>query len=100
MRYVKMLGLLAVAAAALMAFAGSASANTVTSNEGATPTIKATAGETTLHGVATITCQKSSVEGPVETHGAGVTVKGPIKSLKFETCGTNHVTVLTNGTGT
>ena len=52
MKYVKMLGLLAVAAAALMAFAGTASATTITSNAAApsdTPTIKASAGVTKLH---------------------------------------------------
>jgi hypothetical protein len=101
MKYIKMLGLLAVAAAALMAFAGTASATTLTSPAETTYTnsIAATAGETTLHGVATITCLKSSVEGPVEAHGSEVTTRGSINSLKFETCGTDHVTVLTNGTG-
>lgn len=96
MKYVKMLGLLAVAAAALMAFAGTASATNVTSNEGETPTIKATAGETTLHGVSTITCQKSTVEGKVETHGAGVPASGKITHLAFEECN-NPVTVISLG---
>ncbi|HEY8501511.1 MAG TPA: hypothetical protein VIL21_02395 [Solirubrobacterales bacterium] len=99
MKYIKMLGLLAVAAGALMAFAGSASATEVTS-EGKlyTGVIKATAGETTLHGIKTITCKKSTVEGAVETHGSSVTASGKITHLKFEECGTDHVTVLKPGT--
>lgn len=99
MKYVKMLGLLAVAAAALMAFAATASATTLTSPAGTTytSTIKASAGETTLHGVVTITCKSSATEGSVEQHGTNVTAGGKIKSLTFAECGENHVTVKNAG---
>ena len=97
MKYVKILGLLAVAAAALMAFAASASATTVTTTTGgaaATPTIhavseeKAVAGTThvLLHNeAATIQCN-STTEGTVESHGSGVTAKGLLSALTFTNC--------------
>jgi hypothetical protein len=104
MKYVKMLGLLAVAAAALMAFAGTASATSITSNEGTTPTINASAGKTELHpgsgtSFLTVSCNKSTVKGAVEQHGAGVTVKGKIAQptdLTFTEC-SDPVTVLAGG---
>jgi hypothetical protein len=97
MKYVKMLGLLAVAAAALMAFAGTASATTLTSPAGETPTIMATSINTALHGpFTTVACSHSEVEGKVESHGAGVTAKGKISKLTFTGC--NYpVTVKTLG---
>ena len=98
MKYVKMLGLLAVAAAALMAFAGTASATSLTSSSGTTPAISASAGATSLDGAfTTVTCQKSEVSGSVTGHGAGVPVSGPISTLHFKEC--NYpVTVEANGT--
>jgi hypothetical protein len=101
MKYVKMLGLLAIAAAALMAFAGSASATTLTSPTGTTYTGKITAeshnGPTTLHGsFVSVSCQKSHVEGQVEKHGPGVTVSGKIATLSFAEC-SDEVTVLKPG---
>jgi hypothetical protein len=99
MKYAKMLGLLAVAAAALMAFAGIASATTVTSNEGETPTLKASAeGHAVLDNpIATIECA-SNVEGAVQSHGAGVDASGAITALSFTGCTNSwHVTVSTNG---
>ncbi|HEY8501410.1 MAG TPA: hypothetical protein VIL21_01885 [Solirubrobacterales bacterium] len=98
MKYVKMLGLLAVAAAAMMAFAGTASA-TVLKSEGSTYTGTIhgeSEGKTTLHGPADISCEKSTVAGPVETHGAGVTVEGNISTLDFSECNA-HVTVVSAG---
>lgn len=99
MKYLKMLGLLAVAAAALMAFAGTASATTITSpaNVVATPAIEATSTHTQLHGAfVSVTCTHSLVKGKVESHGAGVTAKGNISSLSFTGC--NYpVTVLKAG---
>jgi hypothetical protein len=88
MKYVKMLGLLAVAAAALMAFAGSASASTITSPTG-TPAeaLTATAGATSLDGAfVTVTCQSSHVAGTVTSQGSGVTVNGTITALSFANC--------------
>jgi hypothetical protein len=100
MKYVKMIGLLAVAAAALMAFAGVASATTVTSNEGETPTVKASSeGHAKLVGPLGINVQcNSTVEGKVESHGAGVTAKGNLSSLTFTGCTNGYeVTVLAKG---
>ena len=90
MKYVKMLGLLAVAVSALMAFAATASATTLTSPTGTTytGTIKSESeGATTLHGsFVDVSCGKSQVEGKVETHGTGVTAGGKISKLTFEEC--------------
>ncbi len=99
MKYVKTLGLLAVAATALMAFAASASATTVTSSTGETPTFHATIGQTTFHGIATITCASGALSGSISSHGSGVTASGSISTLTYSECGPVHVTVLTNGTG-
>ncbi|HEX5984426.1 MAG TPA: hypothetical protein VFY69_09495 [Solirubrobacterales bacterium] len=87
MKYVKMLGLLAVAAAALMAFAGAASATEVTSETGSTPNIHATSIDTELHGEAfSVGCDHSTVEGNLETHSATGTAKGEIDVLTFTGC--------------
>jgi hypothetical protein len=103
MKYVKMLGLLAVAAAALMAFVGTASADTLTSAAGTTPTLKATSANATLHNaVGTIECE-SEVEGPVTGHGAKAPVSGTIEKLTFganKACvgGSVHNNTITGGT--
>ena len=89
MKYAKMLGLLAVAVTALMAFAGVASATTLTSPAGTTytSTIKATSTESSLDGAfVTVTCAHSAVEGKVESHGAASTAGGKISSLTFSSC--------------
>jgi hypothetical protein len=114
MKYVKILGLLAVAAAALMAFAASASATTVTSPTGTAATLTTGSGEThkkgtQIHAIseegavagtshvllhnsnASIQCN-STVEGDLESQGAGVTAKGEIDILTFTNC-TNGWTV-------
>ena len=102
MKYVKILGLLAVAASALMAFAATASADTATSPTGTTytSTLSATAeGHAILHNpIEKIECA-SSVSGPITGHGAGKPVTGTISSLTFTGC-TNewHVTVVSGGT--
>jgi hypothetical protein len=91
MKYIKMLGLLAVSAATLMAFAGTASATSITSNDPkdpATPTITAiNEGHVTLHGAFTsVTCAESHVAGKVEKHGVNVTASGKIATLSFGSC--------------
>ena len=100
MKYVKMLGLLAVAAAAFMAFAATASATTVTSPEGTTYTGKIVAeaegGGITVDGPADINCGESHVEGEVEGHGSSVTATGKISKWTFEQCGV-HLTIETKG---
>lgn len=97
MKYTKILGLLTAAAAALMAFAGVASATTITSSSGPTPTIEATSTHTELHGAFTsVTCAHSEVKGTVEKHGVGVTASGKISTLHFSNC-SDPVTVLKAG---
>jgi hypothetical protein len=100
MKYVKMLGLLAVAAAALMAFAGSASATEVTSPHGTryTGVIKATSeGKTFLTGsFANVECNGSHVEGTITSQGSAVTASGPVNLLTFTECNF-PTTVITNG---
>jgi len=101
MKYVKILGLLAVAVAALMAFAGTASADSVTSPTGTTytSTLKASAeGHAVLDNpIAKIECA-STVEGAVETHGTKVPAAGKIKALTFTGCTDEwHVTVVAPG---
>jgi hypothetical protein len=87
MKYVKILGLLAVAAAALMAIAGTASATTVTSSNGTTPTIEAESSNGELHGAfITVKCTESKVKGSVESHGSSVTVEGLLTVLVFDKC--------------
>lgn len=100
MKYVKMLGLLALAAAALMAFVATASATTATSPKGTTYTstvIGGTEGHAILHDTnglgITIECN-STVETKVEKHGTGVTVSGNIIGLGWSNC-TNNWSVTT-----
>lgn len=99
MKRVKILGLLSVVAAALMALSGTAAATTVTSDAGTTPNLVMEAeGHVTLDNpIAKIPCA-SKLEGDVTSHGSGVTVGGAIDSLSFTNCTNNwHVTVLLNG---
>ncbi len=122
MKYVKMLGLAAVAAAALMAFVGAstASATVLCKVEGekagtATtgtkcPAEKAYPKGTVIHAVNTSTailegepfnieCKKSTVQGETTNEGSATeTVDGPITVLTFEECGPSTVTVLKKGT--
>jgi hypothetical protein len=100
MKHLKMLGLAMVAAAAFMAFAGSASANPVlTSPEKVdyTSTITATAEGSLLlqAGFANITCTTSTVSGTVTTNNT-TKASGPITTLDFSGCDST-VDVLKNG---
>ncbi|MGN6256709.1 MAG: hypothetical protein ACTHN3_03020 [Solirubrobacterales bacterium] len=104
MKYAKILGLFALAAAALMAFAGTASATQLTSPSGTVYTSKIVAegeGETTLENTAIglkVQCVKSTVEGTVASHGSTVTAAGNISSLTFTECTNGYtVTVLKSG---
>jgi hypothetical protein len=101
MKFVKMLGLLAVAASALMAFAGTASADILTSPTGTLYTGKIHAhseGHAILHNpIAKIECT-STVGGEVTSHGPGQKVTGHISTLNFTNCTDNwHVTVVAAG---
>jgi hypothetical protein len=104
MKYMKIFGLAAMALAALMAIAGTASATTLTSPSGTTytSTIKAVnEGAITLTsvfgGFGAISCSESTIEGKVETHGSAVTPGGVIEKFTWEKC-TKTATVIQKGT--
>ena len=98
----KTLGLLALSVTALMAFAASAYATTVTSPTGTTITGNKegkSEGHVILHNpIAKIECA-SELNGPIESHGEGVTAAGKVTTLSFTGCTNNwHVTTVTGGT--
>ncbi len=110
MKYVKMLGLLAVAAAALMAFAASASADYVTTTtNGTTPPVNTEKIHAVNHSgkhvilenaIAKIECA-STAEGTIETHTGGTdkeSATGPLSVLNFTGC-TNSWHVTTKALG-
>jgi hypothetical protein len=107
MKYLKILGLAAIAAAALMAFAGSASATELTSPAGTMVTTGTTIsssseGEAVLDSlVGEIKCA-STVEGTTSnTGGTGESVEGSISTLDFTGCTDGaDVTVVSGRTGT
>ena len=104
MKYIKMLGLAAVAAAAMMAFvgAGTASATVLCENNQTSGCTNAVAKGTVLDfsvetgtsallkgpfGETIATCTESTVKGPVSNAGgAGATVSGSIETLTFGSC--------------
>jgi hypothetical protein len=106
MKFIKMLGLAAVAAAALMAFVGASTASadvlctTNTTSACATGwvvtevktslTPKTSAVLETTAGEELVTCTESSVSSTVEKQGKGINPEGPITSLSFGGC--NHTT--------
>lgn len=111
MKYLKILGLAAVAAMALMAFAGTASATVLCNNNASTTAcsskvaagahITGEAGGTstleTTGGTVLVTCKKADLTGEVKSAGgSAATVSGPIKTLDFTEC-SKPVTTLVNG---
>lgn len=99
MKYVKMLGVLAIAAAAMMAFAGSASALLTEGPNDPVDTgdiLHAHSDNTILTGGIEVSCEESTVEG--EFFGNGST-SGTITELAFTDCGVDTVTVLNEGHG-
>ncbi len=103
MKYIKMLGLAAVAAAALMAFVGASTASAAALYSGASKVGTGTKVESTgtnavlKAGFATITCGHSEVDGKVENAGGvGVPVSGAINRLTFTECNAT-VNVLKKG---
>jgi hypothetical protein len=98
MKYIKLLGLLAVAAAALMAFAGTASA-TLTNADGTSPkTIHGNAsGLTSLTGTVNVSCEKSTFGVEIQTNDANE-ASGPLYGLTYELCGSHTVDILQKGT--
>jgi hypothetical protein len=97
MKHLKIMGLAAVAVAAMMAFAGTASATILTSPAGTKyeGEIRSSA-ETSLTlkaGFANITCTESTVAGTPKNFGSATeTVSGPIGTLSFGNA--NHECVL------
>ncbi len=117
MKYVKMLGLAAIAAAALMAFVGASSASatvlckTKVNAAGFCPKGWVMAQGEEIHAVSetenptltstfkTVTCEESTVKGEVEVKGdAANTVKGPVLTLTFTKNCNCTVTVIKAGT--
>jgi hypothetical protein len=107
MKYIKMLGLAAVATAAFMAFAGTASATITGPTPGALPTTIHATGSTAAGdgsylleaGFAEITCTESTVHGDVNTNDTLV-ASGPITGISFTGCGSATVDPLKNADGT
>lgn len=107
MKYLKMLGLAAVSAMAMMAVtAGAASATTLevggaAKNEKITISASLKAGTSavlqTTSGASANTCTKSSVSGTTVSPFTGATVTGPLATLTFEGC-EHPVTVHKMGT--
>jgi hypothetical protein len=104
MKYLKMLGLAAIAAAALMAFAGAGTASATELTCGASMCEKETTISSASEGhavldsiIGKIECN-SEVSGKTEnTGGASETVKGAISTLDFTGCTTATVHVLKSG---
>lgn len=104
MKYLKTLGLIAAAAAALMGFVGTASAATLTSPVntvlGVGTVIKATSEHVELTGSITTTCTHSVLEKRI-THQGGdsptKTVTANIEYLDFTNCGPTTITVVNGG---
>jgi hypothetical protein len=105
MKFTKILGVVAVAALALMAFASTASATTLEVGgvkQSGSVAIKSSlkSGTSALladtAGFFANTCTASAVEGSTSTT-TGTTVSGPISALSFTSCATEPVTVDTKG---
>lgn len=97
----KILGLLALIVTALVALPAVAQATTVTSPTGTVITGEKegkSEGHVVLDNpVAKIECT-SELNGPIESHGSGVTAKGNVKKLSFTNCTNSwHVTAVTAG---
>jgi hypothetical protein len=104
MRSAKLLGGAVLAAVALMAIAGTASATVLTGKgeeilKVGTKGKAVSEGPVVLSGTINITCQKSVVEGEITNAGSSTTtVEGKVTSLTFQECGSSTVTVLELGT--
>jgi hypothetical protein len=103
MKFTKILGLAAMAALALMAFASTASATTLYTNgvkqTGAVSISGSLSGSATLKdtsGTFANTCTESSVSGSTTTF-TGTSVSGPISSLSFSKCTHEKVEVVKTG---
>jgi len=103
MKHLKMLGLFAMAAAALMAFAGSASAQTLTAPTGTTYTgalSSSLEGSALLKaGFAEITCTTGTVAGSVTTNN-NTEASGSITEVSFSNCKEGQTVDTLSSTGT
>jgi hypothetical protein len=98
MRYLKTLGLMALATMAMMVGAGGAAASTLTQAPPFTGTVKAESEEAiSMYGVAEIICQKSAMEWSIETHGISAPTGGPLGVFTLKECGKDTVTVFNRG---
>lgn len=94
MKYVKMLGLAAVAAAALMAFVGASTASATTLTNGSTAMVVGDEIHANASGTATLTttfknieCKESTVAGTISNAGGeGKAVSGNVSSLTWGNC--------------
>lgn len=113
MKHMKMLGLVTVAAAALMAFAGTAWANELTTPQGKKierhAKIKATSeGEVYFDSVSKVSCALSHMELDISNTGGKewngdknhptTPTEAEVESLEFTNCGKDTVTTLKGGT--
>lgn len=101
MRCVGIIGAVALLAGASMALAGVASATTITSPAGSAYTNVFHAVSTEkiiLEGVVKAECD-STIEGSIQSHGAGITAAGNLTHFTFTNCTKTHgTTVLAAGT--
>jgi hypothetical protein len=101
MKYLKIMGPLALAAAALMVFAGSASATTLRGPNGeSTPTFHMVHEGTHVilnNPVAKLECNMT-YEASITTHGTGITSGGPMSTLTMTNCTNSwHFTTVAPG---
>src|SRR6187431_1096408 len=97
MKYLKHLGLLAVVAAALMAFAGTASATLKDGNGNTITSLHAQQSSAiSITGTLTITCFKSTIGGSISTNDANH-AEGSVNTLTFTECQGNTVSVVSKG---
>lgn len=86
MKHLEKLGLAMAVAASFLAFAGTASATTVTSSEGPTPTLKLSSTNFKLDGAfITVECSEAALQLKVEAHGSE-TVTGSVNAMSFALC--------------
>jgi len=97
-------GIAGLVVLAALALAAPASASTPTSPAGTVYTgpVKAVsaAQHVLIHtkGGTTVTCETSSFDWSIESHGPSATTKGSVTNLTFGSCGTTTVSVLKAGT--
>jgi hypothetical protein len=107
MKYLKMIGLAAIAAAALMAFVGAGTASATTLAVGGTAQTNSVSITATLasgtsallkdeFGTTTDTCTTSEVKGATEGTFTGTSVGGKISTLTFSNC-SHTTTVIATG---